>query len=47
MAKARQIFSERIKVSRTVKSLDAEMNRLREKINSESSHRGNREEIIQ
>ncbi|XP_063280660.1 structural maintenance of chromosomes protein 6 [Prinia subflava] len=47
MAKARQIFSERIKVSRTVKSLDAEMNRLRERINSESSHRGNREEIIQ
>ncbi|NWZ82120.1 SMC6 protein, partial [Poecile atricapillus] len=47
MAKARQIFSDRIKVSRTVKSLDAEMNRLREKINSESSHRGNREEIIQ
>ncbi|NXH89374.1 SMC6 protein, partial [Edolisoma coerulescens] len=47
MAKARQIFPERIKVSRTVKSLDAEMNRLREKINSESSHRGNREEIIQ
>ncbi|NWT19870.1 SMC6 protein, partial [Vireo altiloquus] len=47
MAKARQICSERIKVSRTVKSLDAEMNRLREKINSESSHRGNREEIIQ
>ncbi|XP_041277529.1 structural maintenance of chromosomes protein 6 isoform X2 [Onychostruthus taczanowskii] len=47
MAKARQIFSEPIKVSRTVKSLDAEMNRLREKINLESSHRGNREEIIQ
>ncbi|NWW60448.1 SMC6 protein, partial [Ifrita kowaldi] len=47
MAKARQIFSERIRVSRTVKSLDAEMNRLRETINSESSHRGNREEIIQ
>ncbi|NXB80389.1 SMC6 protein, partial [Donacobius atricapilla] len=47
MAKARQIFSERIKVTRTIKSLDAEMNRLREKINSESSHRGNREEIIQ
>ncbi|NXU43561.1 SMC6 protein, partial [Drymodes brunneopygia] len=47
MAKARQIFSERIMVSRTVKSLDAEMNRLREKINSESNHRGNREEIIQ
>ncbi|XP_009093698.1 structural maintenance of chromosomes protein 6 isoform X1 [Serinus canaria] len=47
MAKARQIFSEPIKVSRTVKSLDAEMNRLREKINLESSHHGNREEIIQ
>ncbi|KAF4801104.1 Structural maintenance of chromosomes protein 6 [Turdus rufiventris] len=47
MAKAKQIFSERIKVSRTVKSLDAEMNRLREKINLESSHCGNREEIIQ
>ncbi|NWV42847.1 SMC6 protein, partial [Grantiella picta] len=47
MSKARQIFPERIKVSRTVKSLDAEMNRLREKINSESSHCGNREEIIQ
>ncbi|XP_068039516.1 structural maintenance of chromosomes protein 6 [Anomalospiza imberbis] len=46
-AKARQIFSEPIKVSRTVKSLDAEMNRLREKINLESRHRGNREEIIQ
>ncbi|XP_062345672.1 structural maintenance of chromosomes protein 6 [Cinclus cinclus] len=47
MAKAKQIFSERIKVSRTVKSLDAEMNRLREKINLESSHHGNREEIVQ
>ncbi|NXA78790.1 SMC6 protein, partial [Thryothorus ludovicianus] len=47
MAKARQIFPERIKVSRTVKSLDAEMNRLREKINLESSHHGKREEIIQ
>ncbi|NXM11277.1 SMC6 protein, partial [Ploceus nigricollis] len=46
MAKARQI-SEPIKVSRTVKSLDAEMNRLREKINLENSHRGNREEIKQ
>ncbi|NWU24222.1 SMC6 protein, partial [Dyaphorophyia castanea] len=47
MAKARQIFSERLKVSRTIKSLDAEMNRLRENINSASSHHGNREEIIQ
>ncbi|NWT87116.1 SMC6 protein, partial [Lanius ludovicianus] len=47
IAKARQIFAERIKVTRTVKSLDAEMNRLRERINSECSHRGNREEIVQ
>ncbi|NXL18258.1 SMC6 protein, partial [Setophaga kirtlandii] len=46
-AKARQIFSEPIRVSRTVKSLDAEMNRLREKINLENSHHGNKEEIIQ
>ncbi|NWI90720.1 SMC6 protein, partial [Pitta sordida] len=47
MAQARQIYPERIKVSRTVKSLDAEMNRLRERIRSETSHHGNREEIIQ
>ncbi|KAL2306901.1 hypothetical protein Nmel_004846 [Mimus melanotis] len=47
MAKARQIFSERIEVTRTIKSLDAEMNRLREKIVLESSHRGNRDEIVQ
>ncbi|KFQ34223.1 Structural maintenance of chromosomes protein 6, partial [Merops nubicus] len=46
-AQARQICSERVEVSRTVKSLDAEMNRLREKINSESHRHGNREEIIQ
>ncbi|NXF80743.1 SMC6 protein, partial [Sclerurus mexicanus] len=46
-AQARQIYSERIKVSRTVKSLDAEMNRLRERIRSETSLHGNREEIIQ
>ncbi|OXB59615.1 hypothetical protein ASZ78_015932 [Callipepla squamata] len=46
-AQARQIYSERIEVSRTVKSLDAEMNRLRERIKTEKSHRGNTEEIIQ
>ncbi|XP_005015105.1 structural maintenance of chromosomes protein 6 isoform X1 [Anas platyrhynchos] len=46
-AQARQIYAERIEVSRTVKSLDAEMNRLRERINSEKNHHGNREEIIQ
>ncbi|KAM9273951.1 structural maintenance of chromosomes protein 6 isoform 2-T3 [Cariama cristata] len=47
MAQARQIYPERIEVSRTVKSLDAEMNRLRERINSENDRHGNREEIIQ
>lgn len=47
MAQARQIYSERLEVSRTVKSLDAEMNRLREKINTENNRHGNREEIIQ
>ncbi|XP_071404409.1 structural maintenance of chromosomes protein 6 [Pithys albifrons albifrons] len=46
-AQATQIYPERIKVSRTVKSLDAEMNRLRDKIRSETSIHGNREEIIQ
>ncbi|NXJ80279.1 SMC6 protein, partial [Trogon melanurus] len=47
MAQARQIHPERIEVSRTVKSLDAEMNRLRERISSENERHGNREEIIQ
>ncbi|XP_069706565.1 structural maintenance of chromosomes protein 6 [Phaenicophaeus curvirostris] len=47
IAQARQIYSERIEVCRTVKSLDAEMNRLRERINSENDRHGNREEIIQ
>ncbi|KAM6139629.1 structural maintenance of chromosomes protein 6 isoform 2-T3 [Phoenicopterus ruber ruber] len=46
-AQARQIYPERIEVSRTVKSLDAEMNRLRESINLENDRHGNREEIIQ
>ncbi|KAM6279637.1 structural maintenance of chromosomes protein 6 isoform 2-T2 [Porphyrio hochstetteri] len=47
IAQAKQICSERIEVNRTLKSLDAEMNRLRERINSESNCHGNREEIIQ
>ncbi|NXJ83163.1 SMC6 protein, partial [Trogon melanurus] len=47
MAQARQICSERIEVSRTVKSLDAEMNRLRETINSETDHHESREAIVQ
>ncbi|XP_009988372.1 PREDICTED: structural maintenance of chromosomes protein 6 [Tauraco erythrolophus] len=47
IAQAKQIYPERIEVSRTVKSLDAEMNRLRERINSENNRHGNREEIVQ
>ncbi|NWS72921.1 SMC6 protein, partial [Crotophaga sulcirostris] len=47
IVQARQIYSERIEVSRTVKSLDAEMNRLRDRINAENDRHGNREEIIQ
>uniref|UniRef100_A0A8C4XKP9 Structural maintenance of chromosomes protein 6 n=1 Tax=Falco tinnunculus TaxID=100819 RepID=A0A8C4XKP9_FALTI len=46
VAQARQIYSERIEVNRTVKSLDVEMIRLRERINLESARHGNREEII-
>uniref|UniRef100_A0A8C3T2F1 Structural maintenance of chromosomes protein 6 n=1 Tax=Chelydra serpentina TaxID=8475 RepID=A0A8C3T2F1_CHESE len=46
IAQATQICPQRIEVNRTVKSLDTEMNRLRDKINSERDHHGNREEII-
>ncbi|KAJ6634537.1 hypothetical protein lerEdw1_013983 [Lerista edwardsae] len=46
IAKASEIHPERINSSRTVKSLDTEINRLREKINSERERTGDREEII-
>nr|XP_042704630.1 structural maintenance of chromosomes protein 6 isoform X2 [Chrysemys picta bellii] len=46
IAQATQICPQRIEVNRTVKSLDTEMNRLRDKINSKRDHHGNREEII-
>uniref|UniRef100_A0A8C8VHL9 Structural maintenance of chromosomes protein 6 n=1 Tax=Pelusios castaneus TaxID=367368 RepID=A0A8C8VHL9_9SAUR len=46
IAQATQIYPQRMEVNRTVKSLDTEMNRLRDKINSEREHHGNREEII-
>uniref|UniRef100_A0A8D0GAF5 Structural maintenance of chromosomes protein 6 n=1 Tax=Sphenodon punctatus TaxID=8508 RepID=A0A8D0GAF5_SPHPU len=46
IAKASKIHPERIEVKRTVKSLDAQMNRLRERINSERDRSGDREEII-
>ncbi|KAM6458961.1 structural maintenance of chromosomes protein 6 isoform 2-T2 [Liasis olivaceus] len=46
IAKASKIHPERIEVNRTFKSLDTEMNHLREKINSERERTGDREEII-
>uniref|UniRef100_A0A8C0G7B6 Structural maintenance of chromosomes protein 6 n=1 Tax=Chelonoidis abingdonii TaxID=106734 RepID=A0A8C0G7B6_CHEAB len=46
IAQATQICPQRIEVNRTVKSLDTEMNRLRDQINSKRDHHGNREEII-
>ncbi|KAL8172904.1 UNVERIFIED_CONTAM: Structural maintenance of chromosomes protein 6 [Gekko kuhli] len=46
IAKASEIHPERIEGNRTVKSLDTEMNRLREEINSERERTGDREEII-
>ncbi|XP_066453092.1 structural maintenance of chromosomes protein 6 [Eleutherodactylus coqui] len=46
ISKAKQIFPERIDVPRTARSLDAEINRLRTKINSEYHLHGNRDEII-
>ncbi|XP_069584225.1 structural maintenance of chromosomes protein 6 isoform X2 [Ranitomeya imitator] len=46
ISKAQQIFPERIEVSRTARSLDAEINHLREKIKSENDLHGNRDEII-
>ncbi|XP_032068482.1 structural maintenance of chromosomes protein 6 isoform X1 [Thamnophis elegans] len=46
IAKASKIHPERIEVTRTYKSLDTEMNRLRQKINSERERTGDREEII-
>ncbi|XP_070588951.1 structural maintenance of chromosomes protein 6 isoform X2 [Erythrolamprus reginae] len=46
IGKASNIHPERIEVTRTYKSLDTEMNRLRQKINSERERTGDREEII-
>ncbi|XP_072107385.1 structural maintenance of chromosomes protein 6-like [Mobula birostris] len=44
-AKAKQICAERIEVTRTPKSIDVEINRLRERINREQERHGNKEEI--
>ncbi|XP_005997583.1 structural maintenance of chromosomes protein 6-like [Latimeria chalumnae] len=46
IAQAKQIYPDRLEVSRTAKSLDTEMTRLREKINSEQEQHGNRAEIV-
>uniref|UniRef100_UPI00398F0083 structural maintenance of chromosomes protein 6-like n=1 Tax=Pristiophorus japonicus TaxID=55135 RepID=UPI00398F0083 len=45
IAKARQICSPRLEVTRTPKSIDAEINRLRDRINTEQERHGNKEEI--
>ncbi|XP_068136370.1 structural maintenance of chromosomes protein 6 [Hyperolius riggenbachi] len=46
ITQAKQIFPERIEVTRSAKSLDVEINHLKAKINSEQDLHGNREEII-
>ncbi|KAE8605149.1 hypothetical protein XENTR_v10014988 [Xenopus tropicalis] len=46
ISQAKCVCPERIEVSRTARSLDTEITRLREKINSEEVLHGNREEII-
>uniref|UniRef100_A0A6I8NTN1 Structural maintenance of chromosomes protein 6 n=1 Tax=Ornithorhynchus anatinus TaxID=9258 RepID=A0A6I8NTN1_ORNAN len=46
ISQAKQICSERKEVNRTARSIDMEIIRLREKINSESNRQGNREEIL-
>ncbi|GCB60225.1 hypothetical protein scyTo_0009135, partial [Scyliorhinus torazame] len=45
ISKAKQIYAERLEVSRTPKSIDVEINRLRERINTEQERHGNKEEI--
>ncbi|XP_060677903.1 structural maintenance of chromosomes protein 6-like [Hemiscyllium ocellatum] len=44
-AKAKQIYAERLEVVRTPKSIDVEINRLRERISTEQERHGNKEEI--
>ncbi|XP_007895241.1 structural maintenance of chromosomes protein 6 isoform X2 [Callorhinchus milii] len=45
-SKASQICKERLEVTKTPKSIDLEINHLRERINTEQKLHGNREEII-
>ncbi|CAH2246041.1 structural maintenance of chromosomes 6 [Pelobates cultripes] len=46
LCQAKQIFPERIEVTRSARSLDTEIVRLREKINSERDLHGDRDEVI-
>ncbi|KAM5164061.1 structural maintenance of chromosomes protein 6 [Mantella aurantiaca] len=46
ISQAKQVYPERIEVTRSAKILDAEMNKLKAKINSERDLHGNRDEII-
>ncbi|XP_059501608.1 structural maintenance of chromosomes protein 6-like isoform X1 [Stegostoma tigrinum] len=45
IAKAKQIYAERLEVARTPKSIDVEINRLRERISTEQERHGSKEEI--
>lgn len=46
IAKAKEICSEQLEVRRTAKSLDTEITRLKFKIETQTEHQGNREEIV-
>ncbi|KAM9316410.1 structural maintenance of chromosomes protein 6 [Gastrophryne carolinensis] len=46
ISQAKEVFPERIEVSRSAKSLDTEINHLKAKINTERDLHGNRDEII-
>uniref|UniRef100_A0A8C5R571 Structural maintenance of chromosomes protein 6 n=1 Tax=Leptobrachium leishanense TaxID=445787 RepID=A0A8C5R571_9ANUR len=46
LSQAKQIYPERMEVTRSARSLDTEIVRLREKINSECSLHGDRDEVI-
>lgn len=46
ISKAKKIWSERLEVRRTPRSLDTEITRLKVKIDTQMEHQGNREEIV-
>lgn len=46
IAKAKTFCSERLEVRRTARSLDTEITRLHSKIETQTEHQGNREDIV-